>query len=156
MGFFHRQASFSPPRQEIPDFAFPRKGWSYPLEFDCHEQFTAFLQPGHRVGRALDVVDKPGLVDDDRRRALDADGILGQLEPVVDLALRIGEHREGQVKLLRIIMSAFESVAQDDQHLRTFTDKLIVEPAQLGGVRAALQSVELPDKEEDDLLPAII
>jgi len=65
-------------------------------------------------------------------------------------AIGVGEHREGNFELFRVLDSPFQSISQNYKHIRAGCLKILVHAPQLGDVRAALHSVVFAHEEKHD------
>lgn len=115
---------------------------------DKSKEFAAFLQPHIRDGRALEIFHPSAVIHNDGRRALDKQKIFFQLIQLIHFAFRVGEHREGQVQDLHILLRPLKRIAQNNDHLGTRFFELFMEFSQLGNMRAALHSDKFADEEQ--------
>jgi hypothetical protein len=118
---------------------------------DKFQNFVGLLHPHHRVGGRANITDDAITVDQHGCRALDEKALI---EPVllVHASCWVGQYRIGQVQQITIPLRLLHILPQDDQHLEVALFEIVVVPAQLGGMAAALQSGELTHEEQVDVL----
>jgi hypothetical protein len=120
-------------------------------------QFLTILQPRHGVGHPFDIADNPLPVRNHRRGPLDDEHSHLQAELFVYFAFRIRQNRKRDMQAIGVLFGFFRIGAEENEDFRSCGFKLMIEPAQLADMIAALHSVEFADEKQNQVrFPAII
>lgn len=120
------------------------------------EQSPAFLEPGERI------VDHPAVTDHalhiDNQLSCALNDLKELIEPVllIYLPVWIGKNRKWQLEDLHILAGFIHWLSQDQEDLAVDRLEFFIEPAQLAGMTATLNSIVFPDEKQDHIVLAAV